>query len=143
MELSKLAEAIITLEQQRETIIARLNTLLNASVDLPLGAPVSIEEERVTLTLADLYELAVEKRQEIQKQKLAISKMNLMVEMAKQMTYPDPTLGASYFENRAYGRLETYGKDADGLFYATDIESSKGCMVRTPKFIYPRNGCKN
>ena len=37
VELSKLAEAIITLEQQRETIIARLNTLLNASVDLPLG----------------------------------------------------------------------------------------------------------
>ena len=106
VELSKLAEAIITLEQQRETIIARLNTLLNASVDLPLGAPVPVEEERVTLTLADLYALAVEKRQEIQKQKLAISKMNLMVEMAKQMTYPDPTLGASYFENRAMTDLK-------------------------------------
>ncbi len=106
VELSKLAEAIITLEQQRETIIARLNTLLNASVDLPLGAPVPIEEERVTLTLVDLYELAVEKRQEIQKQKLAISKMNLMVEMAKQMTYPDPTLGVSYFENRAMADLK-------------------------------------
>ena len=106
VELSKLAEAIITLEQQQETIIARLNTLLNASADLPLGAPVPVEEERVTLTLADLYALAVEKRQEIQKQKLAISKMNLMVEMAKQMTYPDPTLGASYFENRAMPDLK-------------------------------------
>ena len=101
VELSKLSEVIITLEQQRETIIARLNTLLNASADLPLGSPVPVEEERVTLTLADLYQLAVEERQEIQKQKLAISKMSLMVEMAKQMAYPDPTLGASYFENRA------------------------------------------
>ena len=106
VELSKLAEVIITLEQQRETIIARLNTLLNASADLPLGPPVPIEEERMTLTLADLYKLAVEKRQEIQKQKLAISKMSLMVEMAKQMTYPDPTLGASYFENRAIADLK-------------------------------------
>ena len=106
VELSKLAEVIITLEQQRETIIARLNTLLNASADLPLGAPVPVEEERVTLTLADLYKLAIEKRQEIQKQRLAISKMNLMVEMAKQMTYPDPTLGASYFENRAMADLK-------------------------------------
>lgn len=106
VELSKLAEVIITLEQQRETIIARLNTLLNASADLPLGPPVPIEEERITLTLADLYKLAVEKRQEIQKQKLAISKMSLMVEMAKQMTYPDPTLGASYFENRAIADLK-------------------------------------
>ena len=101
VELSKLANVIITLEQQRETIIARLNTLLNASADLPLGIPMPIEEERVISTLAELYALAVQKRQEIQKQKLAISKMGLVVEMAKQMTYPDPSLGASYFENRS------------------------------------------
>ncbi len=100
VELSKLANVIITLEQQRETIIARINTLLNSSADLPLGDPVPIEEDRVVLTLVELYELAVENRQEIQKQKLAIRKMALVVEMAKQMTYPDPTLGASYFENR-------------------------------------------
>ena len=106
VELSKLAEALITLEQKRETIIARLNTLLNTSADLPLGPPMPIEEDSVTLTLADLYKLAVEKRQEIQKQKLAISKMSLMVEMAKQMAYPDPTLGASYFENRAMADLK-------------------------------------
>ena len=101
VELSKLADTIITLEQQRGTIIARLNTLLNVSADLPLGVPEPIEEERVIPTLTELYELAVEKRQEIQKQKLAISKMGLIVEMAKQMAYPDPTLGASYFENRS------------------------------------------
>ena len=106
VELSKLANAIITLEQQRETIIARLNTLLNASVDFPLGAPVSIEEDRVIPTLTELYALAVEERQEIQKQKLAISKMGLAVEMAKQMTYPDPTLGSSYFENRSMEDLK-------------------------------------
>ena len=106
VELSKLAEAIITLEQQRETVIARLNTLLNSSADLPLGIPILIEEERVISTLAELYELAIQKRQEIQKQKLVISKMGLVVEMAKQMTYPDPTLGASYFENRSIADLK-------------------------------------
>ena len=106
VELSKLANVIITLEQQRETIIARLNTLLNASADLPLGIPVSIEEGRVVSTLDELYALAVQKRQEIQKQKLMISKMGLAVEMAKQMAYPDPTLGASYFENRSMPNLK-------------------------------------
>ena len=39
VELSKLANVIITLEQQRETIIARLNTLLNSSADLPIRRP--------------------------------------------------------------------------------------------------------
>ena len=106
VELSKLANAIITLEQQRETIVARLNTLLNASTDLPLGVPVPIEEVSVIPALGELYVLAVEKRQEIQKQKLAISKMGLAVEMAKQMTYPDPTLGSSYFENRSIADLK-------------------------------------
>ncbi|MDE0425674.1 MAG: TolC family protein [Candidatus Poribacteria bacterium] len=106
VELSKLANTIITLEQQRETVIARLNTLLNVSADLPLGVPVLIEESSVIPTLAELYPLSVEKRQEIQKQKLTISKMGLVVEMAKQMTYPDPTLGPSYFESRSMGDLK-------------------------------------
>ena len=106
VELSKLANAIITLEQQRETVIARLNTLLNTSADLPLGIPVPVEESHIIPTLAELYVLAVEEHQEIQKQKLAISKMGLAVEMAKQMTYPDPTLGPSYFENRSMGELK-------------------------------------
>ncbi len=106
VELSKLANVIITLEHQRETITARLNTLLNASADLPLGIPGPTEDERVIPTLTELYALAVQKRQEIQKQKLAISKMGLVVEMAKQMTYPDPTLGASYFENRSMPDLK-------------------------------------
>ena len=104
--LSKLANVIITLEEQQETIIARLNTLLNVSADVPLGTPIPIEEERVISTLTELYALAVQKRQEIQKQKLVISKMGLAVEMAKQMTYPDPTLGTSYFENRSMPDLK-------------------------------------
>ena len=106
VELAKLADAIITLEQQRETVMARINTLLNSSVDLPLGDPMPVEEDRVTPTLTELYALAIKNRQEIQKQKLAISKMALVVEMAKQMTYPDPTLGASYFENRSMPDLK-------------------------------------
>ena len=106
VELSKLANVIITLEQQRGTIIARLNTLLNVSADVPLGIPVPVAEERVVSTLPELYALAVQNRQEIQKQKLAISKMGLVVEMAKRMTYPDPTLGASYFENRSMPDLK-------------------------------------
>ena len=110
VELSKVANVIITLDQQRETIIARLNTLLNTSPDLPLGIPVPVEEERVVSTLDKLYALAVQKRQEIQKQKLAISKMGLVVEMAKQMTNPDPTLGASYFENRSMPDLKNTEK---------------------------------
>ena len=120
VELSKLTEGIITLEEQRETVIARINTLLNRPADARLGMPqplVAHEEstinspdvhqltdyDRVNSTaqpLAELYTLALKSRQEIQKQKLAISKMNLIIQLATRMAYPDPTLGASYFEER-------------------------------------------
>lgn len=100
VELSKLSNSIITLQEQREMIIARLNTLLNRPADAPLGKPKSIERQDVALSLADLYPLALKHRQEIQKQKLTTSKMNLMVQLATRMAYPDTTLGSGYFEER-------------------------------------------
>lgn len=100
VELSKLSDAILTLEQQRETIIARINTLLNRPPDAPLGLPKPIVDEGMALPLGDVYAIALERRSEIQKQKLQISKMNLIIQMATRMAYPDPTLGASYFEDR-------------------------------------------
>ena len=100
VEFSKLSDSILTLEQQRETIIARINTLLNRPPDAPLGMPKPLVHEGVAQPLAELYTLALKSRQEIQKQKLTISKMNLMIQLATRMAYPDATLGASYFEER-------------------------------------------
>lgn len=100
VELSKLANSIITLEEQRETTIARINTLLNRSADAPLGMPQLLAPEEIGQSLGELYTLALKSRQEIQKQKLAIGKMNLMIQLATRMAYPDATLGASYFEER-------------------------------------------
>ena len=100
VEFTKLSDSILTLEKQRETIIARINTLLNRPADAPLGMPEPLVHEEVVQPLAELYTLALKSRQEIQKQKLTISKMNLMIQLATRMAYPDTTLGASYFEER-------------------------------------------
>ena len=100
VELSKLADAILTLEQGRETVIARINTRLNRPADAPLGMPQPIMDETILVPLENVYTIALEGRGEIQKQKLAISKVKLMIQMTTRMVYPDPTLGASYFEDR-------------------------------------------
>ncbi len=100
VEFSKLSDSIITLEERRETVIARINTLLNRPADAPLGEPQPLAYEEVTQPLGELYTLALKSRQEIQKQKLVISKMNLVIQLATRMVYPDGTLGASYFEKR-------------------------------------------
>ena len=100
VEFSKLSDSILTLEKQRETTIARINTLLNRPADAPLGMPKPPVHEEVVQPLADLYTVALKFRQEIQKQKLTISRMNLMIQLATRMAYPDTTFGASYFEDR-------------------------------------------
>ena len=100
VELARLADSILTLEEQRELIVARLNTLLDRRADAPLGAPVPIEDADVTPSLVDLYAAGAKDAQELQKQRLMIARMGLMIEMATRMTYPDFTLGASYFEDR-------------------------------------------
>ena len=100
VEFSKLSDSIITLEERRETVIARINTLLNRPADAPLGKPQPLAYEEVTQPLGELYPFALKSRQEIQKQKLVISKMNLIIQLATRMAHPEATLGASYFENR-------------------------------------------
>lgn len=110
VELSKLSESILTLDKQRETIVARINTLLSRPADAPLGMPKPVVHEEVVQPLAELYPRALKSRQEIQKQKLTISRMNLMIQLATRMAYPDTTLGASYFEERmklSTGTLKT------------------------------------
>ena len=100
VEFSKLSDSIITLEERRETVTARINPLWNRPADAPLGKPQPLADEDVTQPLEELYTLALKSRQEIQKQKLAISKMNLVIQLATRMAHPDTTLGASYFEDR-------------------------------------------
>ena len=100
VEFSKLSDSIITLEERRETVIARINTLLNRPADATLGTPLPLAYEGAAQPLGELYTLALKSRQEIQKQKLVISKMNLIIQLAGQMAYPDASLGTSYFENR-------------------------------------------
>ena len=100
VELSKLSDTVITLEEQRATVIARINMLLNRLPDAPLGAPKPLAETGLGLPLAKLYEVAIEGKQELQQQRLRTARMNTMVELATRMAYPDPSTGAAYFENR-------------------------------------------
>lgn len=100
VELSKLSDEIITLEERRGTVIARINTLLNRPPDTPLGPPQPVTDVDLDLPLDALYEVAIRDRQELRQQRLRINKMNTMVELATRMAYPDPTTGASYLENR-------------------------------------------
>ena len=105
--LSRLSDSILTLAEKRQMLVAKINTLLNRPPDAPLGSAESLESLDVTLPLDELYVLGTEHRQEIQKQKIAISKMELMIEMAGKMSTPDASTGNAYFEDRTRIRSGT------------------------------------
>jgi len=101
VELSKLEDAIITLREQKETYQARINTLLSRPAEAGLGSPKPVIDLDLAPAFDKLYDIAVEGRQELAQQRLRISRMETMVELATRMAYPDPTMGYSYFETGA------------------------------------------
>ncbi len=101
MALSKLSDSLITLEEQKTTITARLNMLLDRGPQAPLGrseyAAIPIPERSIDT----LYELAKSQRQEIERDRYRVERVRLAIALAEKMNRPDPTLGASYFEDRS------------------------------------------
>ena len=101
VELSKLANAIITLEEQRETVIARHQHNAESRAGWGPGSaraqhPVTAE----TQSLDSWYEKALAGRQELLTQRLRIVRTKTMIELASRIANPDVSLGTSYFEDR-------------------------------------------
>ena len=101
VELSKLSDALITFRENRDTIVARINTQLNRDPQAELGPPTEVEDREVPLPLKELFPAALKSQQEIRRIELMIAKMDQVIALGEKMTYPDPTLGASYFEARS------------------------------------------
>ena len=110
VELATLGDAVITLEAERETLIARLNSLLGRLPSAVLGPPAALADSDLDIDLETLYDFAIDGRQELQEQRLRIARMRTTVTLARRMAYPDPTMGPGYFENRM--RLSS-GTDED------------------------------
>ncbi len=96
VELSKIANELITLEQLKETAIARINTLLNLHPDTPLGTPEAVDIEKLTVSLKDLYAKAKEVSPDLSIFKYKIERDKAAYKLAKKQYYPDFTFGLNY-----------------------------------------------
>ncbi len=96
VELSRIVNELITLEQLKETAIARINTLLNRHPDSSLGIPEEIDITELTVSLEDLYEKAKEISPELNILKYKIERDKAAYKLAKKQSYPDFTFGLNY-----------------------------------------------
>ncbi|HHT9125353.1 MAG TPA: TolC family protein [Candidatus Brocadiia bacterium] len=100
VEVSKIINELITLERLKETVVARLNSLLNRPPHTPLGVSEDFEPAKFTLTLDKLYQMTREISPELKQFAYDIEKNDATKRLAKKQYLPDFTVGVEYTDKR-------------------------------------------
>lgn len=87
VELSTLANNLIVLNKERESVIALLNILLDRPTHTPLGKPRSFEKHTLNLSLKELEDLAVKNRPELKKFDHAVKREEANLKLSKKDYY--------------------------------------------------------
>lgn len=98
VEISKLMDKLLVLEQLRTTVVARLNTLMNRSPETPLGRPEDFELSKSPQQIDELYRLGEKNRQEVRAANFAVEKAEVAYKLAKKEYLPDFTTGLKYID---------------------------------------------
>lgn len=96
VRLSRLADALITLRQQRKTAEANLNVLLNRPPQALIGRPAEVERRRFEAKLEDLHESALGEHPLLLARQDAIERSRAALALAQRQYYPDLTVGLDY-----------------------------------------------
>lgn len=89
VELSKMLNELVTLQQEKETNAAMLNTLLNRSPESPLGFPTDPDPRALIQSPSELQALAAESRPELRGAAFAVDKSKTQVALGRSDYFPD------------------------------------------------------
>ena len=123
IERDILADRLISLQEEKGNIEARIREALNLGPSVPLGSPVEKDPSKRVPRPEALYDLAIENRQELRKLRDRIGKTERMIEMAETMILPPFSLDLSLYENEA---VNTVGPVATKEPFPVSIEASRG-----------------
>ena len=112
VEMSKLENDLITLHQGRETVRARLNTLLDLPPNATLGEPAKPEMQEYPRDIEPLYARALLEQPDIRFATARAARMATVIELAEQATYPELSAGFSYMEDPSHATMGT-GRDRE------------------------------
>ncbi len=98
LEISKVQDKILILNQRRRAIAAELNALLNHRPDSFVGEVEEFEVPELRFELEELYEWAREMRPELRKAQHFIEKNEESLKLAKKNYFPDFRLMFDYID---------------------------------------------
>jgi outer membrane protein, heavy metal efflux system len=96
LELSKLHDDLIMLEEQAQLASARLNTLLQRSIDTPIGALEEPHEEGLAVTVDQLQAAALAGKPELIAARQQVDRAEAELAAAKQEYKPDYSVQGGY-----------------------------------------------
>ncbi|MFH1305759.1 MAG: TolC family protein [Candidatus Omnitrophota bacterium] len=113
VELSMIIDRLFTLGQNRLSLLAKLNSILNRSEGRDLGRTGSVELSEFGYTLEELHEMARVSRQELLAANLDVKKAEYEKSLAGLDFYPDVTLGFDYIQiGSGHTAMPNDGQDA-------------------------------
>lgn len=98
VELSKLIDRLFLLRQNRKSLAAKMNSILDRPKDLELGKTENLEPLEFAYKLEELREMARESRQELLAANLDIERAEYEKSLAKMDYLPDFTFGFDYIQ---------------------------------------------
>jgi len=95
---SKLEERLISLQDLRKPVAARLNGILNRPADAQLPLPSSVQVYDINLADDEIIKQALESNPDLKTVDVRVEKEAKAIDLAKKQFYPDIMLGLSYIE---------------------------------------------
>lgn len=96
VEISKMVDDLITLEQRQRALSAKLNYLLNRPPHSPLGRPAELEFRPAVFSIEALQQQAVVDNPMLNSLKQEIAARGKSIELAKRDFFPDVNLKLAY-----------------------------------------------
>ncbi|BBO83226.1 hypothetical protein DSCO28_37920 [Desulfosarcina ovata subsp. sediminis] len=119
----KLEEQLATLKEQRANLETELLSLMDLQTDIFLGWPETPTPDLSLPKLESLYPMALEKRQELNRMRAMVGKMERMVEMAETMIQPSFSQNYSLYTNEAVIQV---GSAAMKPTFSTTVSPTRG-----------------
>ena len=104
IQRGKMKVELLTISEEGLNIEKRLKSLLLLPASAKIGIPAGSDADKrlpADLILDDLIEIALKHNQELEKTRIMITRMELMIEMAETEIYPGVTPNLALTENRA------------------------------------------
>ena len=121
IKISKLKDDLISLEEEKGVVEAKLAWFFNIGSPFPAEPPDSQALNPIELPAPELIKVAFKHQQELKLLLEEIRKSEMAIELAEKKYYPDLTPGISYFENRKGSRVGTV-KTSESFETAPDTQ---------------------